>query len=286
MPTQTVLASSTMRVPDGCAIYVDPDEGGYHELGVIMSETKLTLNWESSQEETANAGKLDPVTRSYIVEGSFQLGNLAMDVVTLLFGGMFTSSATPGSENSAIPDQIIASGWTDHEPYELIPYTSSSDDTILKLPDQPVFTSVKIATSTTPETLVEDDDYVVIEDPNSRSGWAIVFIEAGMTETGNGAITIDWGANTPTARTTYYVGTSSLTLTPFKMKLEHTDSASLVRGREIFRCFAKPGSFSMGYKGANETGHEVIEFSFEGVIDTALTDGRQLLSLYEDTGAA
>jgi hypothetical protein len=281
MPEQVVRSESYMPVPDGCATYVNPG-AGYVCLGVQDGDTELKLTWKESQEETANAGMPDPSISQQEVEGSLTLANMDMDVLINLYGGMITSVATPGTEHSAIPDQVIAAGWADNVQYDLLPEATGSDSTLLKLPDKPVFTSVKMATSTTPETLTEDTDYVVSEKASSPSGWAIQFIEAGMTDKNNGAITIDWGANTPTARTTYYSGASKMTLDPFIMKFEHTDDDAKVTGAIINRCYPKPGSFQFGYGAATKEGHDTIKFEFKGVLDTTLTSGQQLFSRYID----
>jgi hypothetical protein len=282
MPEQVERSASTMIAPDGCAMYVDPDGNGYDAIGVLMGDTELSITWKESQEETANAGKPDPTASEFEVEGTVTIANMNMTILSELFGGLFTPVTTPASENSSIPDQYIAAGWDDHIVYDLLPETSGSDSTILKLSTQPVLTSVKIATSTTPETLTEDTDYVVSVKDSSPSGWGIEFIEAGMTEKGNGIITIDWGANTPVSRVTYHIGTSKTTIDPFALKFEHTDSASKVNGCIIHKCYPKPGSFQFGYKGASESGYETIKFTFRGITDTSQTDGRQLMNKYVD----
>lgn len=281
MPEQVVRTESYMTVPDGCATYVDAG-AGYVCLGVQDGDTELKLNWKESQEETANAGMPDPSISEQEVEGSLTLANMDMDVLINLYGGMITAVPTAGDEHASIPDQVIPSGWTDNVQYDLLPHATAADATILKLPDKPVITSVKIATSSSPETLTEDSDYVVSVKAGSPSGWAIQFIEAGMTEKGNGAITIDWGTNTPTARTTYYSGESKMTLSPFVLKFEHTDDESKVCGAIINRCYPKPGSFQFGYGAATKAGHDTIKFDFKGVLDTTMTSGQQLFSRYID----
>jgi hypothetical protein len=98
-------------------------------------------------------------------------------------------------------------------------------------------------------------------------------------------ITIVYNENTPVARTNLYAGTSTLKLTAYSIKFEHTDSAGLVRGIEIFSANPKSGGFNFDFKGADEDGVEEMPLTFTGVVDTSLTDGRQLMNWYTDTGA-
>ena len=285
MPVQTTKTTNVYW-PDGCKIEVKASGGAYVDVGAIMGNFTSTLEWKENQVEFANAGKSSVQVKDMIMKGKFTLANLDPEILMTLGNGVITHADTAASENSSIPDQIIPSGWTDSVKYELLPETSSSDDTILKLPDKPVFTSVKIATGTTPETLTEDNDYVVVADGASQSGWSIVFIEAGMTEKGNGAITIDWGANTPDAALTLYAGASTYVMTAYALKATHTDAAAKTRTLELFAVKTVSGGFNFGFKGASESGVEEMEVSFEAQIDTALTDGRQLFSYTVQSGAA
>lgn len=295
MPNQTTLATHSpyMRVADGCACYIQgPDDVAYTDLGVTKGGSKIIFKGKKFQEQTGNAGKTALYIKEQEVTFEIILKSVNMATVTKSLSGLITSVATPASENSSIPNQTIAAGWADNTRYELIALTSSSDSTKLKLPTKPTLTAVTIATDTTPETLTEwsasaSGDYTVVRDAGFVSGWAIIFNSASMavSDPTTRVITIDWGANTPTARTTYYTGTTIAELEAFKMKFEHTDSASKVQGRELYKCYINPDSIDFSFKGQDEEGFNEMTFSGSGTIDTTLTDGRQLMSIYEDTGA-
>ncbi len=294
MPVQTT-EKSYVYFPDGAKVSVKAyGEMSYTDVGVITSAVKAVLQWKENQVETANAGKLDMQIKDMTIAGSFTLANLDPDNIARLSGGLITATTTAGTEVSTIPDQLIAGGWEDNVKYNLLPLTSSSDDTLLKLPldEKPTFTSIKIATDTTPETLDEigagaAGDYMLVLDTESPSGWSIIFNSAGMTvsDPTTRVITIDWGANTPIASTTLWCGSSTFIMDAYALKITHTDAASKKRELEIFSVNPQSGGFEFTYKGASDNGVEEMPLSFIGKIDTGLTDGKQLMSWTVDTGA-
>lgn len=286
MPSQTT-DRAYMRIKDGTKISAKKStEVSYTDLGVCKGDTGLKINWTKLQEQSANAGKSDAVAKNAECEVTFTLQNLNLANLERMSSGLFTLVSTPASANTTIPNQVIAAGWDDNIAYPLIMKTSSTDNTLLKMSTKPSLTSVVCAT-TSPETLVEDTDYVIVADSNAVSGWAIQFLSANFTEADPklSAITIDYASNTPVARDTYHMGTTAATLSSFSILMEHTDSAGKVRGREIHKCYIEPGSLNFGYGGADSDGFEEMQLTITGVLDTSLTDGRQLMSVYEDTGA-
>ena len=286
MPAQTTLRSK-MKVADGTKLQIKlPSDSVYTDLGVVSGDTNITLEWDDFQEESANAGVSDKYIKNPKANGSFTLQQLDYDNISKLSSGLMEKVTTAASANTSIPDQDIDEGWEDNVRYELIMYTSSTDDTKLKMATQPVLTSVTL-NHETPEVLAEDTDYVVCQDPDSFSGWSIQFISGNMgTESPTSySITIDYGSNTPVARSTYHIGTSTQLLTSFDIKLEHTDANSLVYGVEIYECYSNSGSLVFMFKSAAESGFNEMPFSFTGVVDISRDSGRQLMAVYEDTGA-
>jgi hypothetical protein len=285
MKQTTKVSTATIFIPGGSRVEVQESGAvSYTDMGSVDGDVSIALEWTDVKVQDNSAAILKNYKKDMKMTGSVTLMDLDPAGIVKVSGGVITSVATPASENTAIPDQVIAAGWTDSVKYALIAKTSSSDATELKLSAKPVFTSVKIATSTTPETLVEDDDYIVVVDPNASSGYSIVFIEAGMTEKGNGAITIDWGANTPTARTTLYCGSSTATFNAYKMRFSCNDSTGKARGLELFSVTTNSGGIAFGLKSALSDGTDTLPLSFTGEIDTTLTDGRQLFAWFTDTG--
>lgn len=286
MPIQTA-GRGAVYFPDGCKCSIKVPGGSYVDLGAMLGDAKAALNWKENQLTTANFGKTAMQIKDMTIDGSFTLIDLDPSGVALMGGGLYSTSTTAASPVTTIPNQVIAAGWADNIAYPLIALTSSSDSTPLKISAKPTLTSVTLDAAGTPETLTENSDYVVVADAESSSGWSIQFISAGMS-TGSPktkAITIDYGTNTPVARTTMYAGTSTKKLTAYSVKFEHTDENGKARGVEIFAANPKSGGFAFGFKGADSDGVEQMDITFTGIIDTTLTDGRQLMSWYSDAGA-
>jgi len=292
MPSQTTI-TSYVYFPDGAKVSVKESGAvSYTDLGAIENAVTATLNYDESQIETANAGKLAKRIKNMTIAGAFNLINLDPANIVRLGGGLFTSSTTAASANTTAPVQVIAANWNDNIKYELIMLESSSDSTKLKLSAKPTLTSVTLDAGGSPEVLAEigagaGGDYMVVADANSYSGWSIIFNSTGMT-TGTPkakAISIDYGSNTPVAKTTIHCGSSGATLAAYAMKITHTDSASKVRELELYSVDANSGGFAFNFKGANEDGVESLPLTFTAKLDSTLTDGRQLFAFSVDNGA-
>lgn len=287
MPAQSTNRSY-MKVADGTKLMIKlPSEGSYTDLGVVTGDVNVILEYEEVQEESANAGKSDLYVKNPTAKGDFTLQNLNLDNISKLASGLMTKVTTAASPTTDIPDQTIDSGWADQTLYHIICETSATDDTKLKLSAAPTLTTVTLDPDGSPEVLVENTEYVVVEDSDAVSGYSIQFISSAMA-TGSPTtfdIEIDFGSNTPVSRDTFHIGTSTQKLTSFALKLEHTDSAGLIYGREIHECYTNSGSLAFNYKSAAENGFNEMPFNFTGVLNTSLTDGRQLMSVYEDAGA-
>ena len=292
MPVQTTKTSN-IYFPDGALVSIMASgEASYTDVGAIEQGVTCTLNWDESQIETGNAGKLDKRIRNMTMAGSFNLINLEPASINRLGGGLFSITTTTASPTTDIPNQIIAANWNDNTKYELVMYTSSSDSTKLRTTTKPTLTSVTLDAAGTPETLTEigagaAGDYMIVADGNSYSGWSIIFNSAGMS-TGtpkDKAITVDYGSNTPVAKTTVHAGSSGATLSAYAMKITHTDDNSLTRELELYSVDANSGGFAFNFKGANEDGVEMMPVTFTAKIDSSRTDGQQLFAWSVDNGA-
>lgn len=287
MPVQTTN-TQYMYFPDGAKVEImAAGDVSYTDLGAINSAVTATLNWTENQIETANAGKTIKQIKEMQIEGGFTLINLNPVGVEKLGGGLFTKVDTAGTATTDIPNQVIAANWNDNVKYELIMLTSSSDSTKLRTTAKPTITSVTLD-ATPPEPLTENNDYVIVADTGSYSGWSIQFISANMT-TGTpkaNTITIDYGSNTPVAKTTLYAGSSTELLTAYAMKITHTDDNSLTRALELYSVDPNSGGFQFNFKGANEDGLEEMPLTYMAKIDSSKTSGRQLMAFSVDNGAA
>lgn len=287
MPVQTTKKGN-IYFPDGAKAQVKASgDSSYTDLGALNSAIGITLNYTENQLSTANAGKTDPQIRDMEIEGSFTLINFDLAAVEKMGGGIFERAQTAGTAVTTSPDQDIAAGWSDNTLYDLDIQTSSSDSTPLRASAKPTLTSVTLDPDGTPEVLTENNDYVVQENSNSTSGWSIQFISAGMVvgSPTTFPIRIDYSSVTPYATTNMYVGTSTKILTPYALKFTHTDSNSKIREVEIFSVSPTSGGFQFNFKGANEDGVEEMPITFNGDIDTSLTDGRQLIRWTVDDNA-
>jgi len=292
MPIQSSI-TSYIYMPDGAKVSVkESGAGSYTDLGAIENAVTATLQYDESQIETANAGKLAKRIKNMTIAGAFNLINIDPANLVRLGGGLFTSSTTAASANTTAPVQVIPVNWNDNVKYEIVMKESSTDSTKLKLSTKPTLTSVTLDAAGTPEVLAEigagaGGDYMVVADSDSYSGWSIIFNSAGMS-TGTPKtkdITIDFGSNTPVAKTTVHCGSSGATLSAYAMKITHTDSNSKVRELELYSVDANSGGFAFNFKGANEEGVESLPLSFTAKLDSTLTDGRQLFAFSVDNGA-
>jgi hypothetical protein len=283
MPVQTT-GTSYIYFPDGCKVQVKESGGSYEDLGAINSAASATLDYTENQVDTANAGKLLKQIRDMVMSGSFTLINLNPSMVAKMGGGMFETVTTAGTTvvDADITDQAI-SGYTAGVRIPLNPVITASGKT-LKFSAAPVLTSVTASTS---GVLAANDDYFIVLDASTDSGYSILFNGSGTATVGTSeTITIDFGDNDPVANTAIYAGTSTQTLTPYAMKFTHTDSAGLIRELELFSVDTNSGGFQFSFKGANEDGVEEMPLAFSAKLDTTLTDGRQLMKWSIDQGAA
>lgn len=284
MPVQTTK-TSYIFFPDGAKVSVKAaGDSTYFDVGAINSDVTATLNWDESQVETANAGKLAKHIRNMTIEGSFTLINLDPEGVAKLGGGVFTVENIDGSP--VTPDaQTISAGWSEGKLYDLDLVSGGSK---LRVSTKPVISSVELDPDGTPETLAEGDDYVIVENSNSSSGWAITFLTAGMTKPTpeNYDIKITYGSNTPIATKKIHAGTSTATLTAYAMKITHTDSNGKIRELELYSVDPASGGFQFNFKGAAEDGVEEMPLTFNAKLDSSRTDGQQLMTWTIDEGAA
>lgn len=292
MPAQTTL-KSYVYIPDGCKVQIkDSDDVAYTDLGVVMGAVTASLTWTEAKLEYANAEE-DIKIKDMLMDGAFTLGNLDPANIVKLSNGIMTSATVAASENSSIPNQVIAAGWADKTKYNLVMYNAATGTVQCKMATAPVLTSVTLDAAGTPEVLAawgaaNDTNYSIVADPDSYSGWSIIFNSADMTTVSptTKAITIDYGANTPVASTVLKAGTAAMTATAYSLKFTHTDSSSLVRQLEIFAAFTKSGGIQFNFKPVSDAGIEEMPITFSAKIDTTRTDGDQLMEWTVNTGAA
>lgn len=264
-------------------------ESSYTDVGAIEGDTVCTMNWDEEKVESGNAGILAVRIKNMTMAGTLTLQNLEPASIARFSGGMITEVTTAGSAVSTIPNQVIAANWDDNRRYELVLYTSSSDSTKLRTTAKPTLTSVTLDAAGTPEVLTENNDYVIVADANTYSGWAIQFISANMT-TGTPktkAITIDYGTNTPVASSTLYAGSSTFTFSAYAMQVTHTDETTgLKRYLDLPSVNPNSGGFVFSFGGATSGGVETMPLAFTANLDSTKVTGRQLMGWTVENGAS
>lgn len=282
MPVQTVVNGSIF-FPDGAKVQVKESGGSYEDIGALNSAISVSLDYTENEVNTANAGRLQKQIRDMIATGSFTLINLDPEKVAKLGGGIFETVTTAGSTvvDADITDQSIV-GYTAGVPVALAPIVTATGQP-LRFSTTPVITSVSGSTS---GALAANDDYLIIQDAESNSGYSILFNGSGTATPGTGeTYTVDFGDNDPVASTTVYAGSSTQTLTAYALKFTHTDSNGKLRELELYSVDPNSGGFQFNFKGANEDGVEEMPIAFTGKLDTSLTDGRQLMRWLIEDGA-
>lgn len=287
MPAQTTK-SGWVRFPDGCkALAKTADDADFVDLGIIDGDVNIALNFDAVQYKPANAAPLNTRIRNQVLDMSFNLIQYDPENIERLGGGAFTRVATTASANTGVPDQVIAAGWVTNTVYPLVLETSSSDDTLLKASAAPTFTAVTLDLGGTPEVLVADSEYFIVEDSSAVSGYGIMFNSSAMS-TGSPttfAITINYNSVTPVARQTLHFGSTSNILEFVQMRFVHTDSAGLEVGLDVYASAASSGGLAFNFLSSQSDGVELLPVTMQGQIDDSLTDGRQLFSWWYDTGA-
>lgn len=288
MPSQVTLDPTVLIPADGCIVSYSTDSGSsYNNIGTIMGDVAFTPEAETVEIQTGNAGLTPLEWKNPKIGFSFELMEFDMDHINAMTCGIGTKTTTPASPNSSIPNQTIASGWTDNTRYNLVMYESSSSTVKLNMgTTKPTITSVTADPSGTPEVLDEDTDYVVVKETSSQSGWAIQFISANFSTALEGdEIEIVYGTNTPIASTTIAFGQSVKQLNPLMFKIYHVDANNLTRAFYVYECYLNPDSMPWMFKGEDKSEKTTLTMNFTAQCDTSRAEGDQLYSVQWDTGA-
>ena len=278
MPAQTT--KKNVRLADGCLISIKAEESSeFLDVGVIQGDYNATLQYDEEEIEFGNGTSIK-TKRNMRMEGSFVLANLDNDVLEELSNGVISKVATAGSEVlSAAFDEQLVSGFTPNVPVDLSAVVNATG-TAIKFSAAPVITSI-FDNSVTPVELTADDDYFIIADNRSASGYRVMFTDEGTGSIATTAVlTITFGNNTPVASETLYCGTTSFTSEPYAMRVTHTNSSSVVDYQlDLYNVYTSPGSYNFGLKGTDTGGVDTMEISFSTELDETKTDGRQLFAL-------
>ena len=278
MGVQTTKTAN-IYFPDGAKVSVQPGQtGAFIDVGAISGSVTAGLNWDENELESANAGKLEKQIKNMTMAGDFTLWNLDPEGIVAMGAGIFEQVDVAGSAETDIADQEIATAWTDKAsiPFVVIGDGAGNTGTVYRLDAEPTLASV---TGSVDGALTENDDYTIIPDSNSPSGFSISLNVAGtnLTTTAQ-TVTIVYTTVTPVASTVVYAGTTTSVLTAYAMRIEHTDDSGLIRSLDLYAVDSNSGGFAFSFKGAEEDGVDEMPISFTAKLDTSKTDGRQLMA--------
>lgn len=283
MPIQTTDKANIKR-SDGAKVEYSTNSGSsWTDIGAIKGGIQFTHNYDENNIQTNNAGKLGKTYYNQTISGSFDWINASNSVMADLSCGLYTLTTTSNTPIDTPPNQTVAASWTDKGIINLDIETSSSDSTKIVAASEPTLTSVSGA-ATGP--LTANDDYYLIPDSNSFSGYSIVPNENGTATVSNTEVlTINYALVTPVAGSTLSAGTSVVDASELMLRLTHTDSAGLTRILTIKNAEVDSGAFVFDFNEPGSGEVETIPISFTGTLDTDETDGAQLLTYYAATGA-
>ncbi len=281
MPTQTT-GRGKVYFPDGAKVSIKAkDDVSYFDVGCINSAVEGILNYDENQIETANCGKTQKQIKNMTIAGSFTLIDLDPEGVQKLSGGMFTLTSVAGTPSATVDDQVLLTGsWANMQLIDML----FIDNGVSVRPESG-FTITSVSGSTT-GALAVDDDYFIVENSNSPSGYSIQINTNGTAGVGIGEdITVDFNSVTPVARQVITGGSSTEILEAYAMMIEHTDGNGLKRYLELYSVDSNSGGFAFNFKGANEEGLEEMPLSYTANIDTSRTNKDQLFAWGVDEGA-
>ena len=280
MPVQS-QPKGFVYFPDGAKVSIKPaGEPSYFDVGCISTAVNGVLNYDENQIETANCGKTPKQIKNMTIAGDFTLIDLDPIGVEKLGGGMFETVVNAGTPTSSVDDQVISTGsWSNMSMNNLV----MIDSTVELKASAVTLISV---TASGVGVLTVDDDYFLVADAQSPSGYSIQFNTNGSASVTLGEnITVDFDSVTPIDSTVVYGGSSTEILNAYAMLITHTDSNGKIRQLELFSVDPNSGGFAFNFKGANEDGTEEMPLSYTANIDSSRTDKRQLFAWTVETGA-
>jgi hypothetical protein len=197
-----------------------------------------------------------------------------MESIVRFSGGLFTQTDTTTTPLTDCPDDVIASGsWSDQLQFDL-PIT-----TVAEVAVKATAVSLTSVTGSVDGALTVDDDYFLIANPASPSGYSMMVTTAGTNvTTAVQSITVDYNSVTPVSLSTLTCGASQATLTATAIQIQHTDDNSLTRTLTLYSADVNSGGFAFNFKGANEDGIEEMPLTYTAVLDTTRTSGDQLFA--------
>ena len=281
MPVQT-QKKAHIFFPDGALVAIKAaGEGSFTDVGAIQSAIANSISWTENAVETANAGDLAVQIRAMKMDGGFTLINLDPDNIERLSGGAFTKTVIDGTPFVDAPDETIDSGdWAD------VTLIALNPTTLAGVAVKAALLALTSVTGGTDGVLTADDDYTLVLDSNSPSGFSILPNLAGTNlSTIAQDLVISYASITPIDSVVITGGSSIVILNAVAMRITHTDDNGKIRQLDLYSVDMNSGGFQFNFKGANEDGVEEMPLTFAAKLDTTRVSGDQLFSWTQETGA-
>jgi hypothetical protein len=164
---------------------------GAYTKSIFTNGSAFSYTPEVTTQAFDNTGDVYDAIATESGEVTFAIGKIYdLDYMSTLSGGLFTKTTTSAGA-TACDDQVIAAGWTDKAPIaiELVATTGGAS---LAAVLEPAITSVD---GDSTSALVANDDYTIIPDSNSPSGYSIVLNSSGTKSVPNTeVITIEFNS--------------------------------------------------------------------------------------------
>lgn len=141
---------------------------------VFVNNSTFASTPELFTQEFSDTGDVYDAIGKEVATIGFSFGKpFDLDYMAELSGGLLTTS-TVTSGATAIEDQTIAAGWTNKS--NIVLQLLDAAGLAHQADGEPLITSVTASSS---GVLAADDDYTIVSDPNSFSGYSIVLNSAG-----------------------------------------------------------------------------------------------------------
>ena len=281
MPKQAGV-TSFVRIPDGCKVEISTNLSAWTDIGLTNGDVTAVLNFDRIERKASNYGVLNILYKNMTIAGTIPLVSFNPTNLATISGGMLTATTTTAAAVSPA-NQVISSG----DAADLTPYNLAPDDgagTAVICSAAPTITSV---TGSSDGALAANDDYNIIVDANSFSGYSIIFDVTGgatlTTMSQDFTIVYTGSGTTPVASKGVTVGSTNVIVSGLGLRFTVTDSSSYTRTLTLYSSTVNSGGFQFNFKGM-ESGDEFeqVDIAFTAVLDTTRTDGDQLMA-YVDT---
>lgn len=158
----------------GIFYFRDYGSSDSYTKSVFTNNSTFTSTPELFTQEFSDTGDVYDAIGKEVASISYSFGKpLDLDYMTKLSGGLYTKS-TVTSGATAIEGQTITADWTDKK--NIVLQLLDTAGVAYEADGEPAITSV---TASTTGALTADDDYTIVVDPNSRSGYSIVLNTSG-----------------------------------------------------------------------------------------------------------